>query len=166
LYWLFTSSDDSDIFSTYFSKSIEFLRYQLEDDYDEYNLYKFTDSIGFNPAHTRSYQPLSPNFHIYLIRPWNIPFQKNELENIINSKSKINEIEYNHLLKVFDYKFANIHSLMQLSNQIGEEFENTKMLIDLLKEYDKLSDLQKYDIIDLINENSNIKNSIEEFINK
>ena len=166
MYWLFTSSDDSDIFSTYFSKSIEFLRYQLEDDYSEYNLYKFTDSIGFNPAPTRSYQPLSPNFHIYLIRPWNIPFQKNELENIINSKSKINEIEYNHLLKVFDYRFANIHSLMQLSNQIGEEFENRKMLIDLLKEYDKLSDLQKYDIIDLINENSNIKNSIEEFINK
>jgi hypothetical protein len=55
---------------------------------------------------------------------------------------------------------------MQLSSQIGEEFENRKMLIDLLKEYDKLSDLQKYDIIDLINENSNIKNSIEEFINK
>jgi hypothetical protein len=166
LYWLFTSSDDSDIFSTYFSKSIKFLRYQLEDDYSEYNLYKFTNSIGFNPAHTRSYQPPSPNFHIYLIRPWNIPFQKNELENIINSKSKINEIEYNHLLKVFDYRFVNIHTLMQLSSQIGEEFENRKMLIDLLKEYDKLSDLQKYDIIDLINENSNIKNSIEEFINK
>jgi hypothetical protein len=55
---------------------------------------------------------------------------------------------------------------MQPSYRTDEEFENRKMLIDLLKEYDKLSDLQKYDIIDLINENSNIKNSIEEFINK
>jgi hypothetical protein len=55
---------------------------------------------------------------------------------------------------------------MQPSYRTDEEFENRKMLIDLLKEYDKLGDLQKYDIIDLINENSNIKNSIEEFINK
>ena len=166
LYWLFTSSDDSDIFSTYFSKSIEFLRYQLEDDYSEYNLYKFTDSIGFNPACTRSSRLSSPDFFIYLIRPWNIPFQKNELENIINSKSKINEFEYRNLLKVFEYRFINLHSLMQPSNRTGEEFENRKMLIDLLIEYDKLSDLQNHDIIDLINNNSNIKNSIEEFINK
>ena len=138
----------------------------MENDYSEYSLYKFTNSIEFNPACTRSHQPLSPNFHIHIIRPWNIPFQKNELENIINCKNKINEIEYKHLLKVFDYIFSNLHSVIQPSNQIGEEFENRKMLIDLLKEYDKLSDLQKYDIIDLINENSNIKNSIEQFINK
>lgn len=166
LYWLFTSSEDSDIFSTYFSKSIKFLRYQSEDDYSEYNLYKFTNSIGFNPACTRSSRPSYPNFHIHIIRPWNIPFQKNELENIINSKNKINEIEYNRLLTIFDYRFSNLHSLMQLSNHTGGEFENRKMLIDLLKEYHKLSDLQKYDIIDIINSNSNIKNLIEEFINK
>jgi hypothetical protein len=166
LYWLFTSSDDSDIFSTYFSKSIEFLRYQLEDDYSEYNLYKFTDSIGFDPACTRSSHPSFSDFYMYLIRPWNIPFQKNELENIINSKSKINEFEYRYLVKVFEDRFINLHSLMHPSNRTGEEFENRKMLIDLLTEYDKLSDLQNHDIIDLINNNSNIKNSIEEFINK
>jgi hypothetical protein len=175
MYWLFLSSEESDIFSSYFGKRIKFMRKNIE----EYHLYRFTHDIGFDPYFSKKIQRSfiinsikadlgllsfkEINF-LYIIRPYHAAFQKDEMQSIIDNK---NESIYDELIRKFTHKFYILYGLGQPARKpIDANYSKTKMLIDILKENNKITELENIDIITLINDDSYIKKLIEEEIDK
>ena len=158
LYWLFTSSEDADIFSTYFSKSIQYLKTGYKNgNLKEYNFYKFAIDINFEPYYDKRIERKELLF-LYIIRPWNIPIQGEDMKDLILSK---NSASFDTKLDKFIRTFYNLHSLMQPTGiSDNPNFEKRKMLVDILKETNKLDDLKSFDIIDIMNEDSYIKETI------
>jgi hypothetical protein len=175
MYWLFLSSEESDIFSSYFGKRIKFMRKNIE----EYHLYRFTHDIGFDPYFSKKIQRSfiinsikadlgllsfkEINF-LYIIRPYHAVFQKDEMQSIIHNK---NESIHDELVRKFTHKFYILYGLGQPARKpIDANYSKTKMLIDILKENNKITELENIDIITLINDDSYIKKIIEEEIGK
>lgn len=164
LYWLFTSSEDADTFATYFSKSIHYLKDGFKNrNLKEYNFYKFAIDINFEPYYDKRIERKEISI-LFIIRPWNVPIQNEQMKDLILSKTNL---EFDDKLTVFRRKFYDLHSLIQ-PTWISDKpnFHERKMLVDILKETNKLDDLKSFDIIDIINNNSYIKDSIEEELHK
>lgn len=159
LYWLFTSSEDSDIFSSYFGKSLKYVRDTFKKGHPyEYHLYRFVNDIQLNPSYNHEIKTKYIEF-LFIIRPWNIPFQIDSMNNLIKSKNTHN---YINDLKKFTHNFYNLHALMYPSTGPHSKFNDRKMLVDLLKDFDKLDELKTTNIIQLINENIEIKKILNE----
>ena len=164
MYWLFLSSEESDIFSSYFGKRIKYIRENSNNYDNDYHLYRFTNDIGFDPYIDRKIEIKETKF-LYIIRPWNIPFQCNQMKLVIDNKK--DNLAYDALVQEFIHTFNVIHSLCQeTNNSTKPDFSKRKMIVDILKDNNKIDDLKNVDIIDLINNNLNIKKSIEDIIIK
>jgi len=152
LYWLFTSTEDADEFSTYYGKLIKYRREQNNLDYE---MYRFTNDINFTPYYNSDFISKIIKF-AYMIRPYQIPFLQNYF------KSKLSE----YYIDKFHITYYSLEQLIRPCDVPRKDFKKRKMLVDLIKENNSLEDIEKKDIVNIINENENIIKYINYYIEK
>jgi len=139
LYWIFSSSDDADLFATHFKKKIE---YEKNND-DIYTQYRHTALNEFKPINLQEKLEDSKYFLMYIHRPYHISF--------INDLDKTFDKSIHKKMQYFDAVFRKIG--------IDDAFRGVRVFQDILKEYSK-EEFNSMSVVELLQQNKFIKDII------